>query len=151
MNNAIVLIDYVETLRHRDGMSRREALIRGGKTRFRPVMLTAITTVLGLVPLAMGLNFDFLGLYSNLNPDFYFGGEQAAMWGPMAIAVIAGLTFATFLTLLLVPVMYSILDDFDNFIARNFRPSREEEDLEAVLELEVTLTGEHRLPEPSSI
>ena len=151
VNNAIVLIDYVETLRHRDGMSRREALIRGGKTRFRPVMLTAITTVLGLVPLAMGLNFDFLGLYSNLNPDFYFGGEQAAMWGPMAIAVIAGLTFATFLTLLLVPVMYSILDDFDNFIARNFRPSREEEDLEAERELEVTLTGEHRLPEPSSI
>ncbi len=151
VNNAIVLIDYVETLRHRDGLSRREALIRAGKTRFRPVMLTAVTTVLGLVPLAMGLNFDFLGLYSNLNPDFYWGGEQAAMWGPMAIAVIAGLTFATFLTLLLVPVMYSVLDDFDNFIARNFKPSREAEELEAERDLEVTLTGEHRLPEPGTI
>jgi len=151
VNNAIVLIDYVETLRTRDGLSRREALVRGGKTRFRPVMLTAVTTVLGLVPLAMGLNFDFLGLYSNLNPDFYWGGEQAAMWGPMAIAVIAGLTFATFLTLLLVPVMYSVLDDFDNFIARNFRPSRADEELEAERDLEVTLTGEHRLPEPFSV
>jgi len=151
VNNAIVLIDYVETLRHRDGLSRREALLRGGKTRFRPVMLTAVTTVLGLVPLAMGLNFDFLGLYSNLNPDFYWGGEQAAMWGPMAIAVIAGLTFATFLTLLLVPVMYSVLDDFDNFIATHFKPSREEEEAEAERELEVTLTGEHKLPEPFTI
>lgn len=148
VNNAIVLIDYVDTLRHRDGLSRREALIRGGKTRFRPVMLTAVTTVLGLVPLAMGLNFDFLGLYSSLNPDFYWGGEQAAMWGPMAIAVIAGLTFATFLTLLLVPVMYSVLDDFDDFFARNFKPSREKEESDADLEIEETLTGEHPLPEP---
>jgi multidrug efflux pump subunit AcrB len=151
VNNAIVLIDYVDTLRTRDRLSRREALIRGGKTRFRPVMLTAVTTVLGLVPLAMGLNFDFLGLYSNLNPDFYWGGEQAAMWGPMAIAVIAGLTFATFLTLLLVPVMYSVLDDFDEFISRTFKPSSIETDLEAERDLEVTLTGEHKLPEPFSI
>ena len=151
VNNAIVLIDYVDTLRHRDGLSRREALVRGGKTRFRPVMLTAVTTVLGLVPQAMGLNFDFLGLYSNLNPDFYWGGEQAAMWGPMAIAVIAGLTFATFLTLLLVPVMYSVLDDFDDFFARTFKPSREEEESEAEANIEETLTGEHPLPEPFPI
>ncbi len=151
VNNAIVLIDYVETLRYRDGLPRREALIRGGKTRFRPVMLTAVTTVLGLVPLAMGLNFDFLGLYSNLNPDLYWGGEQAAMWGPMAIAVIAGLTFATFLTLILVPVMYSMLDDFDNFIAKNFKPSRDEE-LEAQdRDITERLTGEHRLPEPFTV
>jgi hypothetical protein len=99
----------------------------------------------------MGLNFDFLGLYSSLNPDFYWGGEQAAMWGPMAIAVIAGLTFATFLTLLLVPVMYSVLDDFDNFIAKHFKPSREMEEAEAERDLEVTLTGEHKLPEPFTI
>ncbi|MGH7475558.1 MAG: efflux RND transporter permease subunit [Longimicrobiales bacterium] len=111
VNNAIVLIDYVDILRERDGLDRREALVRGGMTRFRPVILTAITTVLGLVPLATGFNFDFLGLYTSLNPDIYWGGEQAAWWGPMAIAVIAGLTFATVLTLVLVPVMYSLLDD----------------------------------------
>ena len=123
VNNAIVLIDYIDTLRTRDGLRRREALVRAGVTRFRPVILTAITTVLGLVPLAIGLNFDFLGLYTRLAPDFYWGGEQAAWWGPMAIAVIAGLTFATFLTLVLVPVMYSLLDDVEAFMARVFKPA----------------------------
>ena len=120
VNNAIVLIDYVDILRERDGMDRREALVEGGKTRFRPVLLTAITTALGLVPLAIGLNFDFLGLYSSLQPELYWGGEQAAWWGPMAIAVIAGILFATVLTLILVPVMYSLVDDLADFFRRQF-------------------------------
>jgi multidrug efflux pump subunit AcrB len=124
VNNAIVLIDYIDILRTRDGLTRREAIVRGGKTRFRPVILTAVTTVLGLFPLAVGLNFDFIGLYSSLSPDFYWGGEQASWWGPMAIAVIAGLTFATFLTLVLVPVMYSLLDDFDDWVVRAFRAEK---------------------------
>ncbi|MEJ2237382.1 MAG: efflux RND transporter permease subunit [Gemmatimonadales bacterium] len=154
VNNAIVLIDYIDTLRQRDGLNRREALIRGGKTRFRPVILTAVTTVLGLVPLAIGLNFDFFGLYTSLNPDPYWGGEQAAWWGPMAIAVIAGLTFATFLTLMIVPVLYSLLDDLDDFLARHFRSKRradEDDERSVERELEESLTGEHRLPEPASI
>ena len=113
VNNSIVLIDYIDVLRRRDGLDRHNALVRGGMTRFRPVVLTAITTVLGLVPLSIGLNFDFFGLYSSLSPDFYWGGEQASWWGPMGIAVIAGLTFATFLTLVLVPVMYALFDDLD--------------------------------------
>jgi len=120
VNNAIVLIDYIGILRERDGMGTREALMQAGATRFRPVILTAITTVLGLVPLAIGLNFDFIGLYTRLSPELYWGGEQASWWGPMAIAVIAGLTFATFLTLLLVPVMYSLFDDFEGLLVRNF-------------------------------
>ena len=120
VNNAIVLIDYIDVLRYRDGRTRFEALIQGGVTRFRPVVLTAITTVLGLVPLAIGLNFDFFGLFTSLNPEFYWGGVQAAWWGPMAIAVIAGLTFATFLTLILVPVLYAMFDDFDQFLRRVF-------------------------------
>jgi multidrug efflux pump len=111
VNNAIVLIDYIDILRERDGISRREALVQGGMTRFRPVVLTAVTTALGLVPLAIGLNFNYFGLFGSLNPDIYWGGEQAAMWGPMAIAVIVGIIFATFLTLVVVPVMYSIVDD----------------------------------------
>lgn len=117
VNNAIVLIDYVDILRERDGMSLRDALIQGGKVRFRPVILTATTTALGLVPLAIGFNFDFIVLvatpiefFSNLHSYIYMGGEQAAWWGPMAIAVIVGLLFATALTLILVPVLYSIIE-----------------------------------------
>jgi multidrug efflux pump len=120
VNNAIILIDYIDTLRARDGMERAEALVRGGKTRLRPVLLTAVTTALGLVPLAIGLNFDFFGLYGSLEPDLFWGGEQAAWWGPMAIAVIAGILFATFLTLILVPVMYSLTDDLAAWVRRLF-------------------------------
>ncbi|MEX0609437.1 MAG: efflux RND transporter permease subunit [Balneolaceae bacterium] len=117
VNNAIVLIDYVDILRTRDGMDLRSALIQGGKVRFRPVILTAITTTLGLVPLAIGFNFDFITLvnnpiefFSSLSEYIYWGGEQAAWWGPMAIAVIVGLIFATALTLILVPVLYSVIE-----------------------------------------
>ncbi|MBM4184550.1 MAG: efflux RND transporter permease subunit [Gemmatimonadetes bacterium] len=120
VNNAIILIDYIGTLRSRDGMDRREALVLAGKTRFRPVILTAVTTALGLVTLAIGLNFDFFGLYRELDPDIYWGGEQAAWWGPMCVAIIAGILLATFLTLVLVPVMYSIVDDAEAFIRRHF-------------------------------
>jgi multidrug efflux pump subunit AcrB len=126
VNNAILLIDYIDVLRSRDGMNRREALVQGGKTRLRPVLLTAFTTALGMAPLAIGMNFDFFGLFGSLDPDFYWGGEQAAWWGPMAVAIIAGILFATFLTLILVPVMYSLVDDFEKFFRKHF--ARAEED-----------------------
>lgn len=128
VNNAIVLIDYIDILRDRDGMDRREALVQGGRTRFRPVVLTATTTALGLVPLAVGLNFDFFGLFAALQPELFWGGEQAAWWGPMAVAVIVGIIFATFLTLVLVPVMYSLVDDFTRSFKRYFVPDEEEDD-----------------------
>jgi multidrug efflux pump subunit AcrB len=117
VNNAIVLIDYTDVLRVRDGLTRREAVVRAGVTRFRPVILTAVTTVLGLVPLGIGMNLDFIGLFRSLQPDFYWGGEQAAWWGQMAVSVIVGLSFATVLTLVVVPVTYSLLDDFERSVA----------------------------------
>jgi multidrug efflux pump len=120
VNNAIVLIDYIDLLQERDGLSRREAVIRGGAVRFRPVVLTAVTTVLGLVPLAIGLNIDFSGLLTALQPNLFWGGEQAAWWGPMAITVIAGLTFSTVLTLMVVPVMYSLTDDIALWLRRTY-------------------------------
>ena len=120
VNNAIVLVHYIDILRRRDGLDRQAALIRAGRTRLRPVILTAVTTALGLVPLAIGLNFDFFGLFGSLDPNLYWGGEQAAWWGPMAIAVIVGILFATFLTLILVPVMYSLTDDMGRFLSRHF-------------------------------
>jgi len=124
VNNAIVLIDYTDILRDRDGLTRSEAVVRAGVTRFRPVILTAVTTVLGLVPLGIGMNFDFIGLYRSLQPDFYWGGEQAAWWGQMAVSVIVGLSFATVLTLVVVPVTYSLLDDFERVVARTLTGRR---------------------------
>jgi hypothetical protein len=126
VNNAIILIDYIDVLRDRDGMNRREALVEGGKTRFRPVVLTALTTALGMVPLAVGLNFDFFGLYGSLTPELFWGGEQAAWWGPMAVAIIAGILFATFLTLVLVPVLYSLVDDFALFFTKHYARKEDE-------------------------
>ena len=121
VNNGIVLIDYIDLTRQRkkeelglpeDAFLPRkdqiEALVLAGRTRLRPVLLTAITTVLGLVPLAIGMNFDFFGLYTHFDPQLSFGGESVAFWGPMSWTVIFGLTFATFLTLLVSPVMYMI-------------------------------------------
>lgn len=118
VNNAIVLIDYIDMLRRRDGLSVHDALVLGGKTRLRPVLLTALTTALGLAPLAIGLNIDFFGLFSSLSPELYWGGEQASWWGPMAVAVIVGIVFATFLTLVIVPVMYSLVHSLVSFFRR---------------------------------
>jgi CzcA family heavy metal efflux pump len=111
VNNAIVLIDYVQKLRER-GMEKMEAIIEAGKTRLRPVILTAITTILGLVPLTMGINIDFIGpLTGDFSRIIEFGAESSQWWSGMGIAVIFGLFFATALTLIVVPVMYYILSD----------------------------------------
>lgn len=121
VNNGIVLVDYIDLQRARKreelGYSEKaflsreqeiECLVKAGKTRLRPVLLTAITTVLGLIPLAIGFNFDFFSLYTHFDPKFSVGGESVAFWGPMSWTVIFGLTFATFLTLLISPVMYML-------------------------------------------
>lgn len=109
VNNAIVLVDYIEQLRDR-GATKHDAVIDGGATRLRPVVLTAMTTVIGLIPLTFGINIDFVSMVTDLNPKFQFGSENTQFWGPMGTAIISGLTFATFLTLVIVPVMYSAFD-----------------------------------------
>lgn len=118
VNNAIVLIDYIDLTIKRKRLEKgyevgelpgndvKEAIIEAGGIRLRPVLLTAITTILGLIPLAIGLNINFTTLVTDLDPQFFMGGENVAFWGPMAKTVIYGLTFATFLTLIVVPIMY---------------------------------------------
>ncbi len=104
VNNAIVLIDFIQQLRQR-GFERDEAVVRAGAIRLRPVLLTAITTLLGLLPMAVGVSIDFFG------PSIQVGGSSAEWWGPMAVAVCFGLAVATFLTLVVVPCLYSLFDD----------------------------------------
>jgi multidrug efflux pump subunit AcrB len=123
VNNAIVLIDYTNLIRERRRSELNVAedeilpyheilnsIIDGGRVRLRPVLLTAITTVLGLIPLAIGLNINFFTLFSDFDAQIYYGGPNADFWGPMAWTVIFGLVFATFLTLVVVPVMYLLVD-----------------------------------------
>ncbi|MCI1752018.1 MAG: efflux RND transporter permease subunit [Flavobacteriales bacterium] len=122
VNNAIVLMDFARLLFARAqrqlGLDSdqvipndhsMEALIIAGRTRLRPVLLTAITAVLGLLPLAIGLNFNFFSLFSELDPHIHMGGDNVVFWGPLSWAVIYGLIFATFLTLIMVPVMLLIV------------------------------------------
>ncbi len=118
VNNAIVLIDYTNQLRAR-GYGQTQAVITAGLVRFRPVMLTAVTTVLGLMPMVVGVSVDFFKM------KLIIGGGSVEMWGPMARSVAAGLTVATLLTLVVVPVMTTLAEDFGDFLSRVFSGSGE--------------------------
>ena len=115
VNNAIVLIDYIDMLR-REGAALLEAVSRAGLVRFRPVLMTAITTVLGMLPMAVGVNIDFRALRIDV------GSQSGEWWGPMAQAVVFGLLLATLLTLVMVPVMYLLQERLVNWIARWRKP-----------------------------
>jgi multidrug efflux pump subunit AcrB len=121
VKNGIVLVDYITLLKARkrlelglpegapmDKEVAQECIVEGGQTRLRPVIMTAATTILGMLPLAVGINIDLIGLFTSFKPNIYFGGDNVLFWGPMAQAIIFGLVFSTFLTLVIVPVMYQV-------------------------------------------
>jgi multidrug efflux pump subunit AcrB len=109
VKNGILVIEFADELRSR-GMKTREAVIEAGKTRIVPVLLTALAAILALIPLAVGLNINFITLFTDWNPHIFFGGDNAVFWKPLAWTIIWGLMFAFFMTLLMVPTMYLIAE-----------------------------------------
>ncbi|WBX73963.1 efflux RND transporter permease subunit [Tenacibaculum pacificus] len=132
VNNGVVLLDYTQLLIDRKKLEHNlgdneyieenelfEAIVKGGKARLRPVLLTAITTILGLIPLATGFNINFFTLFSEFNPNIYVGGDNVIFWGPLAWTVIYGLFIATFLTLIVVPILFYLVTKFKMWLKRN--------------------------------
>ena len=107
VRNGILIVEFID-VKKKEGLPTRRAIIEGGKTRITPVILTATATMLGLVPLAVGMNINFTTLFTELNPHIYFGGDNVMFWGPLAWSIIFGLSFATFLTLMFVPALYEL-------------------------------------------
>jgi multidrug efflux pump subunit AcrB len=128
VRNGILIVEFADVLRG-EGMPLKEALIEAGKTRMTPVILTATATILGLIPLAVGLNMDFVTLFTELNPHIFFGGDSVAFWGPLSWTMIFGLGFATFLTLFIVPTLYYLSEIFKarvyKLVGKSYNPDIE--------------------------
>ncbi|RZN82075.1 MAG: efflux RND transporter permease subunit [Winogradskyella sp.] len=138
VNNGVVLLDYAQLLIDRkkheldlednEYLSKEllfESIITAGKARLRPVLLTAITTILGLIPLAIGFNINFFTMFKDFNPNIYMGGDNVIFWGPLAWTVIYGLLIATFLTLIVVPILFYLITLFKMWLKRPKQVSEE--------------------------
>lgn len=110
VRNGILMVEFTDLLRSQ-GVPLREAIVEAGKARMTPVLLTATATILGMIPLAVGFNIDFVTMFTELDPRIYFGGDNVAFWGPLSWTIVFGLSFATFITLILVPVMYQMMEN----------------------------------------
>ena len=128
VRNGILLVEFTDVLKSQ-GVKTRQAIIQAGKIRITPVILTAMATILGLIPLAIGMNINFGSLLSKLNPQIYFGGENVMFFGPLSWTIIFGLSVATFLTLVMIPVMYLVI--YDRAIRKERKKMRKRREAEA--------------------
>lgn len=117
VRNGILIVEFTDVLRDR-GVKTREAVVQAGLTRITPVILTATATILGLIPLAIGFNLNFVTMFTELDPQIHIGGDNVMFWGPLAWTIIFGLSFATFLTLIFVPAMYLLSHELKVGISR---------------------------------
>ena len=132
VRNGILLVEFTEILL-KQGVPLKEAIIESGRTRMTPVLLTAAATTSGLIPLAIGMNINFVTLFTELNPHIHFGGDSVAFWGPLSWTMIYGLIFATFLTLVLVPAMLYLSERTKMAIFKNYNPNKNDDDDEVIL------------------
>jgi len=136
VNNGVVLLDYTQLLIDRkkaeleldedaylDNENLLNSIVKAGKARLRPVLLTAITTILGLIPLAIGFNINFYTLFTEFDPQIYIGGDNVVFWGPLAKTVIYGLLVATFLTLVVVPILFYLITKFKMWLRKKMKPA----------------------------
>jgi multidrug efflux pump len=132
VRNGILLVEFTDMLVNQ-GMAVREAVVEAAKIRMTPVVLTATATILGMIPLAIGFNIDFVGLLEKGNPNIWFGGENVIFWGPLAWTIVFGLAYATFITLIIVPLMYLLNDRFKNWVFKTFGWKRSVEKTDVVI------------------
>jgi multidrug efflux pump len=117
VRNGILIIEFMDMMLH-EGMAPYDAIVEAGRTRMTPVLLTATAACLGLIPLGVGLNIDFGTLLTDLDPHIFFGGDSSAFWSSLAWTMIYGLSFATVLTLIVVPAMLLLSFRFKDWVKR---------------------------------
>jgi multidrug efflux pump subunit AcrB len=128
VRNGILLVEFTDILIEQ-GIELKEAVVEAARIRMTPVVLTATATILGMIPLAIGLNINFYGLLTAFKPDIWLGGENVVFWGPLAWTIVFGLGYATFITLLVVPVMYLLNERFKAWVFRILKIEKKEKEV----------------------